>query len=140
MKNGFIILGIAIVLVVVSGCTQSAAPSQPTATLTLSDQTPVSPTVATTQVPTTTNLVSANKVTIINFAFNPANITVKVGSIVRWVNGDTVPHRIQFDDEHITASFILAPSDSWSQKFDEPGIYPYICLIHPEMHGTVIVE
>lgn len=140
MKNSLFILGITLVLIVSCGCTQSSIPAQPTATMTVNAQTSVLPIVTITQVPQTTNSVSANKVNIINFAFDPANITVKAGSIVRWVNGDAVPHRIQFDDKHISASFILAPSDSWSQKFDEPGIYPYICLVHPEMHGTVIVE
>ena len=140
MKNGLFILGITLILVVSCGCTQSSSPVQPTATMTVKAQTSVLPTVTTTQLPQTTNSVSDNTVRINNFAFDPANITVRAGSIVRWVNGDTVPHRIQFDDKHISASFILAPSDSWSQKFDEPGIYPYICLIHPEMHGTVIVE
>lgn len=139
MKNGLFVLSITLILVVSCGCTQSSAPVQPTATMTVNAQISVLPTV-TTQLPQMTNSVSDNTVRINNFAFDPANITVRAGSIVRWVNGDTVPHRIQFDDKHISASFILAPSDSWSQKFDEPGIYPYICLIHPEMHGTVIVE
>lgn len=136
MKNGFIILGIAIVLVVVSGCTQSAAPSQPTATITM--QTSVLPT-STTNLPVqTTNLVSENTVRINDFTFEPATITVKAGSIVRWVNGDTVLHRIQFDDEHFSP-ILLGSSQSGSQIFVEPGVYPYICIIHPEMRGTIIV-
>ena len=139
MKNSIIILGITIVLVIVCGCTQSAAPVQPTTPPTMQVQTSALPTATIIRPPQTTNSVSANTIRIKNFAFDPANITVKAGSIVRWVNGDAVPHRIQFDDKHISA-FILAPSESWSQKFDVPGIYPYICLIHPEMHGTVTVE
>jgi len=139
MKNSIFILGITIALIISCGCTQSSAPVQPTATMTVKTQTSEFPTVTGTEVPQTTNSLSANKVSIKNFAFDPANITIKAGSIVRWVNGDTVPHRIQFEDKHISA-FILAPSNSWSQKFNEPGVYPYICLIHPEMHGTVIVE
>jgi plastocyanin len=139
MKNGLFILGITIVLVVSSGCTQSSSPVQLTATMTASVQTSVLPTVITTQVPQTTNSVSDNTVRINDFAFVPANITVKAGSIVRWVNGDAVPHRIQFDDKHFSP-ILLGASQSASQKFDEPGVYPYISLTHPEMHGTVIVE
>jgi plastocyanin len=137
MKNGFLILGIAIVLVVTCGCTQSSAPVQPTATATL--QTSAVPTLATNPPPQTTNLVSENTVRINDFEFEPANITVKAGSIVRWVNGDAVLHRIQFDDEHFSP-ILLGSSQSGSQKFVEPGVYPYICIIHPEMHGTVTVE
>jgi plastocyanin len=137
MKNGFIILGIAIALVVVCGCTQSAAPVQPTATVTV--QTSAVPTSTTNPPPQTTNLVSENTVRINDFAFEPANITVSAGSIVRWVNGDAVLHRIQFEDEHFSP-ILLGSSQSGSRKFVEPGVYPYICVIHPEMHGTVIVE
>jgi len=137
MENRFIILGIAIVLVVVCGCTQSAAPVQPTATSAM--QTSAIPP-STTYPPTqTTNPVSENTVRINDFTFEPANITVKAGSIVRWVNRDAVPHRIKFEDEHFS-QILLGSSQSGSQKFNEPGVYPYICLIHPEMHGTVIVE
>jgi plastocyanin len=136
MENGFIILGIAIILVGICGCTQSPAPVQPTATVTQTFVIPPSTTYLPTQ---TTNLVSQNTVRINDFAFEPATITVKAGSIVRWVNLDTVPHRVQFEDKHFS-SILLAPSQSGSQKFIEPGVYPYICLIHPDMHGTVIVE
>jgi plastocyanin len=139
MKYGIFILGITIVMVVGCGCTQSSAPVQPTATMTEKAQTSVLMTVTTTQVPQTTNSVSANTVRIINLAFDPPNITIKSGSIVRWVNGDTVPHRIQFDDEHFSP-ILLGASQSVSQKFVEPGVYPYISLTHPEMHGIVIVE
>jgi plastocyanin len=139
MKNGLFILGITLILVVSCGCTQSSSPVQPTATMTVKAQTSVLPTVTTTQLPQTTNSVSDNTVRINNFAFDPANITVRAGSIVRWVNGDTVPHRIQFDDKHFS-TILLGAGQSASQKFVEPGIYPYISLTHPEMHGTVIVE
>jgi len=137
MKNRFQILGIAIVLVVICGCTQSSAPIQPTSTVTL--QTSAVPTITTNPPPQTTNLVSENTVRINDFKFEPENITVKAGSIVRWVNGDAVLHRIQFEDEHFSP-ILLGSSQSGSQKFVEPGVYPYICIIHPEMHGTVIVE
>ncbi len=137
MKNRFLILGIVIVLVVTCGCTQSSGPVQPTATVTL--QTSSVPPVTTSLPPQTTNPVSENTVRINDFEFEPAIITVKAGSIVRWVNGDTVLHRIQFEDEHFSP-ILLGSSQSGSQKFVEPGAYPYICIIHPEMHGTVVVE
>jgi len=138
MKTGLIILGIAFVLAVVSGCTQSATPVQPTATVT--QQTSVLPP-ATSIMPTpTANLVSENTVRINNFAFEPANITVKAGSIVRWVNGDAVPHRIQLDDKHFSPILLGSSQTGSTPILNEPGIYPYICLIHPEMRGTIIVE
>jgi plastocyanin len=139
MKKGIIFLAITIILIAVSGCTQSSTPVQPTATVPASQQTTQQLTVTTIPVPQATTSVSGNTIRIKNFAFDPANITVKVGSTVRWVNQDSVPHNIQFTDPHFS-SVLLASSQSGSQKFDQPGVYDYICSIHPDMHGTVFVE
>jgi plastocyanin len=71
-------------------------------------------------------------------------MTVKTGSIVRWENQDSIPHRIIFIDKDgqdtPVDSSVLSSTQSWSKKFDQPGTYPYYCKIHPEMTGTVIVE
>ena len=138
MKQYLILLGITLVLAAVCGCTQPASPVQPTATPTVDIQTTGLPIVTITTFPQTPAS-GTYTVRINNFAFDPADITVKAGSTVRWVNGDEVPHRIQFDDEHYS-TLLLGSSQSGSQRFFEPGVYPYICLIHPEMQGTVRVE
>ena len=71
-------------------------------------------------------------------------MTVKAGSIVRWENKDSSPHRIVFIDKDgqdtSLDSHVLSSTQSWSQNFDKPGTYSYYCKIHPEMTGTVIVE
>lgn len=138
MKNGLILLAITIILVGVCGCTQTAPPVQPPATVTTPLQTTQQLTVTTIPVPQTTSSVSANTILIKNFAFDSASITVKVGSTVRWVNQDSVPHRIVFADG--ADSTVLAGMQSWSRKFDQAGTYDYACTIHPTMLGTVIVE
>jgi len=138
MKNGLILLAITIILVGVCGCTQTAPPVQPPATVTMPLQTTQQLTVTTIPVPQTTSSVSANTILIKNFAFDPASVTVKAGSTVRWENKDSVPHRILFADG--TYSQLLAASDSWSRKIDQAGTYDYACTIHPTMQGTVIVE
>jgi len=138
MKNGLILLAITIILVGVCGCTQTAPPVQPPATLTTPLQTTQQLAVTTIPVPQTTSSVSANTILIKNFAFDPASFTVKVGSTVRWVNQDSVPHRIVFADG--ADSTVLAGMQSWSRKFDQAGTYDYACTIHPTMLGTVIVE
>jgi plastocyanin len=138
MKNGLILLAITIILVCVCGCTQTAAPVQPIATVTSPPQTTEMQTVTATPTLQKTPSVSENTIRIKNFAFDPANITMKVGSTVRWVNQDSVPHRILFADG--ADSTILAPSQSWSRKIDKAGTFDYSCTIHPTMQGTVIVE
>ena len=138
MKNALILLAITIILVGVCGCTQTAPPVQPMTTAPTPPQTTQLLTVATIPVPQTTTSVSDNTIRIKNLAFDPTGITVKMGSTVRWVNQDSVPHRIVFADG--ADSTVLAPSQSWSRKFDQAGTYDYACTIHPTMQGTVIVE
>jgi plastocyanin len=140
MKNSLILLAVTIILVGVCGCTQTAPVDQPPAKITSPSQTsqPLPLTVTSIPVPRTTSSVSANTINITNFAFDPDSITVNLGSTVRWVNRDSVPHRILFADG--ADSKILAPSQSWSRKFDGTGTFDYACTIHPAMQGTVIVE
>jgi plastocyanin len=82
--------------------------------------------------------VATNSVSITNFAFSPAAITVTVGSTVVWTNNDSVQHDITFDGGSI-ASSVLNQNDTFSHTFPTAGTYHYICSIHPFMHGTVIV-
>jgi amicyanin len=138
MKYGLILLAITLILAGICGCTQTAPPVQPQATVITPLQTNQQMTVTTIPVPQTTASVSDNTIRIKNFAFDPASIRVKVGSTVRWVNQDSVPHRILFTDG--ADSTVLAGSQSWSRKFDVAGTYDYACTIHPAMQGTVIVE
>jgi amicyanin len=136
MKNALIVLAITLILVGVCGCTQTAPPVQPMTTAPTSLQTTQLLTAI--PVPQTTSSVSDNTIRIKNLAFDPASITVKMGSTVRWVNQDSVPHRILFADG--ADSTVLAGSQSWSRKFDQDGTYDYACTIHPTMQGIVIVE
>jgi len=138
MKSGFILLVVTLLLVGACGCTQTAPSVLPPATVPAPLQTTQLPTVTTIPAPQTTTSVSANTIPIKNFAFDPPSMTVKVGSTVRWVNQDSVPHRILFTDG--ADSTILAPMQSWSRKFDRAGTYDYSCTIHPTMQGTIIVE
>jgi plastocyanin len=130
--------------VIVCGCTQPSE-VQPTQTPPPTpSMSPVQPPFTHVPTPISQEPVSANTIAIKNFAFDPQTITVNAGSIVRWVNYDSVTHRIVFIDEagrdiNVDSNPLLSTSQSWSSKFDTPGTYPYYCKIHPEMKGTVIV-
>lgn len=82
---------------------------------------------------------TSHTITIQNFAFNPSNITVKVGANVTWINEDTVTHQVK-EDNGLFLSNPLANGQSFTYSFTSPGIFHYICNIHPSMKGTVIVE
>ena len=144
MRYCVVLLCIVAVAVIAAGCTQPSPPQPPQATLAVSPTVPVQTLITSVPTPISQASVSGNTITIKNFAFTPRTMTVKTGSIVRWENQDSIPHRIIIIDKDgqdtPVDSSVLSSTQSWSKKFDQPGTYPYYCKIHPEMTGTVIVE
>lgn len=89
----------------------------------------------------TAALEPANAVTIDNFAFGPAAITVAAGTKVTWTNRDDEPHTVvSADQPRPFKSGALDTGDSFSFTFDKPGTYRYFCSIHPHMTGTIVVQ
>jgi amicyanin len=82
--------------------------------------------------------VAGNAVTIDNFKFDPATLTVPVGSTVTWTNKDEEPHTIAAKDGSFHSP-TLDTKGTYSFTFANPGTYDYICSIHPFMTGTVVV-
>lgn len=84
--------------------------------------------------------VATNKVSIANFAFSPASITVKKGTTVTWTNNDTTTHTVtESDSQTGPNSGNVTPGSSYSFTFNTVGKFPYHCSIHTEMIGTVTV-
>lgn len=89
---------------------------------------------------TNQNSVATSSVAIQNFAFSPANITVKKGTTVTWTNKDSVAHTVtETDGKTGPTSGDVNPGANYTFTFNTPGTYHYHCSIHPEMVGTVIV-
>jgi plastocyanin len=145
MKKLILLLLFAACFVVICGCTQSSpqpadtpVPTHPPTSVVTATRTYITATPVLT--PERTVSVSDNTITIVKNAFSPANMTVKAGSTVRWVNGDDHPHRIEFVNKAFsTSAYLLGSSQSASQRFDKPGTYDYDCMIHPYMKGTITV-
>jgi uncharacterized protein (TIGR02246 family) len=74
-----------------------------------------------------------------SFAFNPAQIVIPAGVTVTWTNHDAIPHTVTAADRSWDSG-TLAPSQSWSHRFEQPGVSPYLCLFHPSMTGTIQVQ
>jgi plastocyanin len=70
--------------------------------------------------------------------YEPATLTVKRGATVTFVNKDPFPHTVttpgKFDSKSIAAG------KSWKYAAKKAGTYEYICTLHPNMKGTLIVE
>ena len=78
------------------------------------------------------------KVTIDNFTFAPAELTVKVGTTVTWSNHDDIPHTVVSAGKF--RSKAMDTDGSFSFTFTEAGEYKYFCSLHPHMTGVVKVE
>ena len=78
-------------------------------------------------------------VTIEQMRFNPPVLTVHRGDQVVWVNKDLVAHTASADAPGFD-SHSIAPDASWRYAVSKPGRYPYRCIFHPTMHGTLNVE
>ncbi len=81
------------------------------------------------------------QVTIDNFAFTPAQITVSPGTTVTWLNRDDIPHTVtDAADPREFKSPPLDTGDSFSHLFAKPGTYRYFCSLHAHMQGTIVVK
>lgn len=83
-------------------------------------------------------------VEINNFAFGTGDInlsgdiTVLVDTTVTWTNRDITIHTATNLDG-VWDSATLFPSDSYSFTFTTAGTFPYHCVFHAQMHGTITV-
>lgn len=78
-------------------------------------------------------------VTIIDFAFEPPELSAAVGDTVTWTNEDSVAHTVTSDGAGPLASGDLESGGIYEATFDQAGTYDYLCTIHPTMRGTVEV-
>jgi plastocyanin len=93
-----------------------------------------------TPAPNSTQATATDKVTIRNFAFSPANITVKKGTTVTWTNQDSTAHTVtETDGQNGPKSDLLNMGQSYTFTFNTAGTFKYECSVHPQMTGTVTV-
>ena len=78
-------------------------------------------------------------VVIRDFTFEPAEVRVRSGERVTWVNCDQDSHTSTADGGE-WSSPLLAPGDAFTQSFETPGELTYHCEPHPFMRARVIVE
>jgi plastocyanin len=78
------------------------------------------------------------RVTIDNFAFTPATLTVKLGTKVTFVNHDDIPHSIVSIPGKFRST-ALDTDQSFEYTFATAGNFDYFCGLHPHMKGKIIV-
>ena len=78
-------------------------------------------------------------VTMDHNTFTPSEITVAPGTTVTWTNNENMPHTV-VDLNKGFRSKTLVKDASFSFTFATAGDYSYLCSIHPNMKGKVIVK
>ncbi len=77
--------------------------------------------------------------------YTPSTVTIAAGGTVTFSNTDTAPHTstsgtaADGPDGVFDTSLIMANA-SYSVTLSDAGTYPYFCMVHPWMEGTIIVE
>lgn len=89
-----------------------------------------------TQVPQTGG--SEQEIKIASFAFDPATLTIPVGTTVKWTNQDSADHTVTADDQSFDSGQ-LAQGKSFSFTFTKEGTYTYKCANHTSMVGKIVV-
>lgn len=103
-----------------------------------SSTTPAPSPAATAPAPTSNQATGA--VTIQNFAFSPASLTIKKGETVTWTNKDSAPHQIVSDTAGKFQGPSISSGQTYSFTFNETGTFAYHCSIHPMMKATITVQ
>ena len=78
-----------------------------------------------------------DEVKMADLCFYPTVARVEPGTEVTWFNGDHVEHMVSGPGWGVPEE--VAVNDRASFTFDEPGVFPYSCPIHPGMIGAVVV-
>ncbi|MEV8436199.1 cupredoxin family copper-binding protein [Actinosynnema sp. NPDC051121] len=90
--------------------------------------------------PAATAQSQGHEIPIARYAYQPAEMTVRVGETVTWTNQDQAPHDVVTTaGPAVLQSPLLAQGQSWSFTFTVPGDYDYYCSVHPDMRGRVTV-
>jgi plastocyanin len=91
------------------------------------------------RIPSAAETPDPTQIVVKDFMFTPTPLTVKAGSTVTWTNRDDEPHTV-VSDTGLFKSGGMDTNESFSFKFDKPGMYHFTCSIHPRMVGTIVVQ
>jgi plastocyanin len=111
-------------------------PADPVTTTTSTTSAPPAPTVSG---PTRRAHAAASaSVTMGDFFFSAATVTIAVGDTVTWHNSGQAPHTATANNGSFDTGTVNS-GGSASYRFSSAGTFAYICTIHPNMKGTVRV-
>jgi plastocyanin len=135
-KIWMFLAAMSLIAAIATACGGSSSTDETTETATAAE------TATTSEAPTSENSPTATAgatITIENMAFGQP-LTVAPGAEISIVNNDSAEHSVTSEtagtfDVHVDGTqkgTLIAPT--------EPGEYPFYCVYHPSMKGTLIVK
>jgi len=79
-----------------------------------------------------------NEPDLTNWHFDPADLTVAVGSTVTWHNAGNQEHSVTADDGSFDSG-LTEPGSNFERAFPKVGVYAYHCRPHPWMKARIHV-
>jgi plastocyanin len=136
------LLPLAAVALVAAGCgsssdSSSSKPPAASATTDAGSSSGGAP-ATTTAAPSSDSGGAATAVHIRNFAFEPRNVTVKVGQKIEWTNDDSTAHNVVADSGAKFASDPIDGGQTFSFTPTKAGKITYECTFHSQMKGYTI--
>jgi plastocyanin len=128
--TGAVVAALLGVAVVASACSSGSPSSSPT----------------TTTVPGGTGsgggspVPGAATIAIQNFSFSPSTMTVSPGERITVTNKDSVTHTLTSTTMKFNTGDIASGRTAVITAPSRPGRYPYYCMIHQYMTGTLVVK
>ena len=77
--------------------------------------------------------------------YSPSNVSINKGDRVVWINNDSTVHTVTSgtpsggSDGKFDSDLFMA-GKSFEHQFNDSGTFPYYCVVHPWMKGTVTVS
>ena len=78
-------------------------------------------------------------VSIADFAFEPAQLTIGAGQPVTWSSDDGAPHGVRFANG-LAGQDLMLPGRSFVQTFAPAGVCECVCAVPPYLTARVTVR
>lgn len=82
---------------------------------------------------------------VTNECYLPSSLEIRVGDTVVWSNDDTAAHTVTSGTltdgiDGVFDSGLFMSGNTFEFTFDESGVYPYFCMVHPWMIGEIVAS
>ncbi len=124
-KFGTVLAAMAVVAALVTACGGSSSTTETTDTATASENSPTE--------------VAGPTITIADMAFGQP-LTVAPGTKINIANKDSVEHSVTSQTEGVFDVEVDGGDTKTLTAPSQPGEYPFYCVYHPNMKGTLIVK